>query len=45
MQNLSEDEFKDYMYILANYCAVGTDDIPEDLDKSAYWRNAAELQT
>lgn len=41
MQNLEPDEFTQYMQTLAEWCRTGTEDIPPDPEKAAFWLNAS----
>lgn len=40
--NFSRREFVELMFTLGEYCAKGTDEIPRDGQKAAYWRKIAE---
>ena len=41
-KNLSRAGFFEQMNLLGGYCAIGTEDIPRDAAKAAYWRRVAE---
>lgn len=40
--NFSKTEFVTVMSKLGEYCAKGTDEIPRDGEKAAYWRKIEE---
>lgn len=41
MQNLEPEEFTQYMQTLSEWCRTGTEDIPQDPEKAAFWLNAS----
>ncbi|MDO4538704.1 MAG: hypothetical protein Q4B54_11120 [Coriobacteriales bacterium] len=40
-RTLADDEFHAAMATLSNWCATGTDDVPANPEKAAYWRELA----
>lgn len=43
--NLSPAEFYRQIMILSGWCSIGSDDIPKDANKAAYWRKISENTT
>ena len=42
MQNLEPEEFNQYMRKLSEWCRTGTEDIPADPEKAAFWFNVSQ---
>ena len=42
-KNLSPEEFYNQMETLAEWCAMGSADVPKDAKKAEYWRRMSEL--
>ena len=43
--NLSPAEFYEQFMILSGWCSIGSEDVPKDADKAAYWRKISEGTT